>query len=99
MILLNLTLRKPFRAHKAKNKFAGLQKLYPNYANPRMAEGGTGLNDILQCSLKPIDVKAYAHLLSLAQLSRLKAAFLRSVCNYQKPGVDQRMAKATRNRY
>lgn len=56
--------------------------------SPREAAGGPLANDILKCSLKPVDPADYAPVtLSAGQLGRLRATFAGGVCDYSKPGV------------
>ncbi len=74
-------------------------QLYPPHADPRIAAGAPLADDILKCALKPIDPRDYKKELTPAQLSRLKTIFPGGVCNYNRPGVGQRLPTGTWKRY
>lgn len=60
------------------------------HASPRQVAGGPLAEDVLKCSLKPLDVADYAPaVLSAAQVARLRAVFPDGVCDWSKPGVGQ----------
>jgi hypothetical protein len=65
-------------------------QLYPPHADPRIAAGGPLADDILKCELKPIDQKDYKQPFTTDQQARLKAVFPKGVCDYSRPGVEQR---------
>jgi hypothetical protein len=63
------------------------------YGTPRMGAGMPMTDDILECQLKPLRKGDYAPIqFTAAQWSTLKKTFPQGVCNYNKPGVDQRGA-------
>jgi hypothetical protein len=63
------------------------------YGTPRMAAGMPMTDDILECQLKPLRKGDYAPITFTAdQWAALQKAFPQGVCNYNKPGVDQRGA-------
>jgi len=64
--------------------------LYPTYGNPRTAAGGPITDDLLKCTLKPVNGSDYFHSLSPEQLARLKRVFPQGVCDYSRPGLGQR---------
>jgi hypothetical protein len=64
-------------------------QLYPPHAEPRMAAGEPLTDDVLKCTLKPIDPKDYLHPLREEQLTRLKAVFPQGVCDFSRPGTGQ----------
>jgi hypothetical protein len=70
-------------------------QLYPPYADPRIAAGGPLADDILKCTLKPIEVEDYTQSLTADQISRLEAIFPDGVCDYTRPGVEQRPLAGT----
>ena len=74
-------------------------QLYPNHANPRIAAGAPLADDILKCTLKPVDPKDYIQPLTADQLARLKAIFPQGVCDYRHPGVAQQKVKETWRKY
>ena len=45
---------------------------------------------MFKCQLKPVDFTAYAVSFTAAQQARLQAAFPAGVCDWSKPGVDER---------
>jgi hypothetical protein len=60
------------------------------YGTPRMAAGMPLSDDILECHLQPISRSAYPVHFTTVQWAALKKTFPQGVCNYNKPGVDQR---------
>ena len=64
--------------------------LYPTFAETRMAAGSPLASDIFKCQLKPLDFGAYAVSFTPAQQARLQATFPSGVCDWSKPGVDER---------
>ncbi|HVN64470.1 MAG TPA: DUF6351 family protein, partial [Candidatus Binataceae bacterium] len=71
-------------------------ELYPSFANPRLAAGGGGAgpappltNDILKCTLKPIDARDYRGGLTVDQRRQLQAVFPSGVCDWERPGQYQ----------
>lgn len=74
--------------------------LYPKTPTPRMVAGGPVADDVIECSLKPIDDADYVPVvLSASDKARLNAVFPRGVCDYTKPGVGQGIVKGTWLRY
>jgi len=72
---------------------------YPAYADPRIAAGGPLADDILKCSLKPVNASGYTRPLSSEQLARLRAIFPNGVCDYSRPGIGQEITRATWQRF
>jgi hypothetical protein len=68
---------------------AQCNKLYPIYANPRIAAGGSRAGDVLKCQLKPLTTADYKVALTAPELARLNAIFPTGVCDWSKPGVNQ----------
>ncbi len=66
--------------------------LYPVFAETRMAAGSPLESDVFKCQLKPLDFGSYAVAFTAAQQARLQAAFPTGVCDWSKPGVDERPA-------
>jgi hypothetical protein len=64
--------------------------LYPVHADPRIAAGGPVAGDILKCRLKPVDFGDYNVAFSDDERVRLKAIFPKGVCDWSKPGINQR---------
>ena len=59
-------------------------------SSPRQVAGGSRLENILKCQLKPLDVADYAPAtLTAAQLTRMQNVFASGVCDWTKPGVGQ----------
>ena len=65
-------------------------KLYPSFPSPRMVAGGPVTNDVLKCQLKPIDLGDYKLTFTEEQKQRLSTIFPQGVCDWSKPGVEQR---------
>jgi hypothetical protein len=65
------------------------------YGTPRMAAGGPLADDTLQCQLKPMRREDYGSVtFTDEQWARLQKAFPTGVCDWSKPGVEQRGALA-----
>jgi hypothetical protein len=61
------------------------------YGTPRMGAGMPMTDDILECQLQPLRKSDYEPItFTAAQWTALNRAFPHGVCNYNKPGVDQR---------
>jgi hypothetical protein len=67
----------------------------PVHSTPRMTAGAPRTNDILKCTLKPIDLDDYAATFTDAELARLEQAFPDGVCDWDAPGVEQVPALGT----
>ena len=74
-------------------------QMYPPHATPRIAAGAPLTDDILKCELRAIDQKAYTQPFTADQMARLKAAFPKGICDYSRPGVEQRRVSETWKRY
>jgi hypothetical protein len=70
-------------------------EFYPTHLPPRMVAGGPLTNDVLKCSLKPVDTADYSVPLTPADLARAKAIFPDGVCDWTKRGVGQVPPKGT----
>ncbi len=67
--------------------------LLVTHASPRQVAGGNVAEDILKCQLKPVSASDYLPAsLSASQMTRLMAVFPSGVCDYSKPGVNQKAA-------
>lgn len=62
------------------------------YSSPRQVAGGPLAEDILKCSLQPLDRAGYPVSFSDAQWQRMQAAFPQGVCDWNQPGVGMRPA-------
>src|SRR5882724_5976697 len=63
------------------------------HASPRQVAGGSLVENILKCQLKPLDSAEYAPVVFMpAQWARLKAAFPGGVCDWSLPGIGQQPA-------
>ncbi len=70
-------------------------KLYPSHASPYLVAGMPLANNIVKCQLKPIDPSDYAVRFTPAEMERLRRIFPNGVCDYGKPGIEQRPLKGT----
>jgi hypothetical protein len=68
---------------------AKCNQIFPYTTTPRIAAGGPATEDVMKCTLKPIDAKDYKTAPTADQLTKLQAAFPQGVCDYAKPGVGQ----------
>ena len=64
-------------------------ELFPIGSDARMVAGAPWANDILKCSLKPVDASDYKRALTGEQLARLATIFPDGVCDWTQPGVGQ----------
>jgi hypothetical protein len=60
------------------------------YGTPRMSAGMPQSDDILECHLQPLRKADYPVTFTAAQWSALEKTFPQGVCNYDRPGVDQK---------
>lgn len=73
--------------------------LFPVHSEPRLEAGAPVTNDILECSLKPINQGDYAVNFNSSQWDRLNNVFPDGVCDWSKPGVEQVPITGTYQRY
>jgi hypothetical protein len=64
------------------------------YGTPRIGADGPLADDTLQCRYKPLRKSDYNVTFTSTQWSRLQKLFTDGVCDYSRPGVDQRGAIA-----
>ena len=77
----------------------GFNKMYPVHSEMRMVAGQSMADDVLKCQLKPAAMSDYKVSFTAAQQARLAAIFPKGVCDFTKPGVEQRPLKGTYQRY
>ncbi|NUZ06511.1 DUF6351 family protein [Piscinibacter koreensis] len=65
----------------------------PTSSAPNLVAGSPLAADIVKCQLKPVAASDYKQTLTAAQLQQIAAAFPGGVCDWSKPGVEQRPAK------
>ncbi|MCW5968592.1 MAG: hypothetical protein KIT57_08765 [Blastocatellales bacterium] len=73
--------------------------LYPVHGEPRLMAGAPLTNDVVKCRLKPIDYAVYKTSFTEQQKARHRAIFPEGVCDFSKPGVEQRPIKGVYQRY
>ena len=71
------------------------EQLYPSASFPREVAGAGVAADIVKCLPKPIDPADYRVTLTAAELARLRGIFPDGVCDWSRPGVDQRPPDGT----
>ena len=64
-------------------------ELFPIASDARIVAGSPLVNDVLMCTLKPVDPNDYSASLSAEQLGVLQRVFPEGVCDWAKPGVGQ----------
>ena len=69
--------------------------LYPTFAETRMIAGSPLASDVFKCQLKPLSFADYSVAFTPAQQARLQATFPTGVCDWSKPGVDERAPLGT----
>lgn len=77
------------------NPSARCNQLFPVHENVRVAAGGPLAGDILKCRLKPVNAAHYNVAFTFAELERLKEIFPQGVCDWSRPGVNQKELKDT----
>lgn len=73
--------------------------LYPVHGEPRLMAGAPLTNDVVKCRLKPINYADYKTSFTDQQKARHRAIFTEGVCDFSKPGVEQRPIKGVYQRY
>ena len=63
--------------------------LYPSFADPRLEAGAPLSDDVLACTLGPLDPSDYTVTFTDDQWATLQAAFPGGVCDYTQPGIGQ----------
>jgi hypothetical protein len=66
------------------------ETLFTTFGDTRTAAGGGLTGDTLKCQRKPLDFASYPVTFTAAQQARLAATFPTGVCDWSKPGVDER---------
>ncbi len=64
-------------------------ELFPSFGDPRIEAGAPLTDDILSCTLRPLDPGDYTATFTEDQWSALEAAFPTGVCDYSVPGATQ----------
>jgi len=64
-------------------------QLFPIASDARLVAGSPLANDVLKCTLKPVDLNNYAMNLLGEQLDALEEIFPEGVCDWTRPGVGQ----------
>jgi hypothetical protein len=63
---------------------------FPFFGDSRIAAGGPLADNVMKCQLMRLDRRDYNVTFSADQWARLQRAFPSGVCNWRRPGVDQR---------
>ncbi|MGH7552791.1 MAG: DUF6351 family protein, partial [Longimicrobiales bacterium] len=71
------------------------QQLYPSGSFPRGVAGADIRSDIIKCQLKPIDPAEYREAFTRDEAAHLSRIFPEGVCDWSKPGVEQRGLRGT----
>jgi hypothetical protein len=69
--------------------------LFPHFGNARIAAGGPTANDVVKCSLQPLNRADYDVTFTDAQWARLQAAFPTGVCDWRATAAARRPAPLT----
>ena len=64
-------------------------ELFPIGTDARMVAGAPWANDVLKCTLKPVDGSDYTQSLTAEQLAGLAQVFPQGVCDWTRPGIGQ----------
>jgi hypothetical protein len=65
-----------------------------SFASPRQTAGGPLSENVLKCQLKPFNIGDYNATFTSGQLARLQLVFASGVCDWSKPGVNQKPANS-----
>ena len=65
-------------------------RYFPSHASPYLVAGMPVANDIIKCRLKSLDPSDYEVPFTSAEMGRLRRIFPEGVCDYSRPGVEQR---------
>lgn len=68
---------------------------YPSASGPRLEAGQPLANDILKCTLKPVDPSEYGTTLTTSQINRLRQIFPDGTCDNGAPGVEFEINRRT----
>ena len=71
------------------------EELYPSNPAPREVAGAGIASDIIKCQLEPVDEGDYPAPLTPQQRDRLHRIFADGVCDWSRPGVEQRRLAGT----
>jgi len=69
--------------------------LFPHFGNARIAAGGPMANDVVKCSVQPLNRADYDVTFTDAQWARLQAAFPTGVCDWRSTAAARRPAPLT----
>jgi hypothetical protein len=72
---------------------------FPIHGDPRTAAGAPRANDIIKCTLRPVDVETYGVRFDDAQTARLTRIFDRGTCDWETAGQGQAPLAGTWLRY
>jgi hypothetical protein len=73
--------------------------LYPANSFPRGVAGSPVAADIVKCQLKPVNADDYTVRFTGDELTRLRKIFPDGVCDWSKPGVEQRAPAGSWQRF
>jgi hypothetical protein len=68
---------------------------FPVEGDPRIAAGAPLRNDLIACSLEPVDPATYDVELTEDQVERLEAIFPDGACDWTAPGIGQQAPTET----
>lgn len=68
---------------------ATCRRMFPRYADARIAAGGPLADDLVQCRLKPLERSSYAISFTDAQWAEMQRIFPTGVCDWKLPGIGQ----------
>jgi hypothetical protein len=69
--------------------------LYPTFSTPRLVAGAPIADNVLKCSLKPVNANDYAVSFTPTELMELQQIFPAGVCDYSTPGPWQLPLRGT----
>lgn len=70
-------------------------QLYPVYSTVRIEAGAPLAGDVMKCRLKGVRADNYKVAFTAAQMARLRSIFPDGVCDFSRPGVEQRGIKGS----
>jgi len=80
---------------QTRSRSSRCEQIYPSASFPREIAGGPTASDVVKCQLKPIAAGDYQVVFMPEEMARLRKIFAGGVCDWSKPGVEQRKLSGT----
>ena len=87
------------RSGRVRHRTSECNPLYPPHSAPRLEAGAPLADDVWKCQLKPIEPRDYKVTFTEAEKARLQKIFPTGVCDWSKPGLNQKPVTEVWRRY